>query len=144
MLMKYLYAKYLCRHIIDNHCKDLQTSNYAKESQLKATRSKRQRFKAFWKPIVKERSIATFLLTNLLTNCTTPRGLFLLEKAFLILSIQCWFRSWHCSWGDLLTWRLQLWRSVELSLLTHMGWNFLVEKPPHLNKVSFIEGDGWL
>ena len=29
--------------------------------------------------------------------------------------------SWHCSWGDVLTWWSQLWHSVELSLLTHLS-----------------------
>ena len=35
---------------------------------------------------------------------------------------------------------LYLRRSVELSLLAHSGWNFLVDKPPHQDKVSSIEG----
>ena len=52
------------------------------------------------------------------------------EKAFLILYNQCWLMSWH-GWENLLVWQLQLRRSTELFPLTHSGWNFLVDKPPH-------------
>ena len=31
--------------------------------------------------------------------------------------------------------------SVELSSLTHSGWNFLVDKPPHHDKMSSNEGE---
>ena len=34
MLRKYFCVKYLCRHVIDNHSRNLQASNCAKECQL--------------------------------------------------------------------------------------------------------------
>ena len=39
-----------------------------------------------------------------------------------------------------MVWRFQLQRSVELSSLMHSGWKFLVDKPPHCDKVSSLEG----
>ena len=40
----------------------------------------------------------------------------------------CWLDSFNCN------------HSVELSSLMHFGWNFLVDKPPHQEKVSSIKG----
>ena len=34
MLRRYFFVNYLCRHVIDNHCRNLQASNWAKECQL--------------------------------------------------------------------------------------------------------------
>ena len=67
VLRKWLCVKYLCRHIINNHSRDLQASNCARGSIKlgRATRNKRQLLKLSKSPMVKVRSIATFLLTKL-------------------------------------------------------------------------------
>ena len=44
---------------------------------------------------------------------------------------------------DLLTWRLKLILSWAL-LIDMLRWNFLVDKPPHYETVSFIKGDCWV
>ena len=86
MLEKFFCANYLCCHIVDNHGRSLQASNCAKECQLswvKPREVKDNSLKLSQKPMVKARSIATFLLTNLgsrsaavqgqiLANLTTP------------------------------------------------------------------------
>ena len=60
-------VKYLRRHLIDNHRRDLQASNCARVSIKpgRATRNTRQLLKLSKRPTVKARSIATFPLTNL-------------------------------------------------------------------------------
>ena len=67
VLRKLLCVKYVCRHVIDNHSRDLQASNCARVSikPSRATRYKRQPLKIFKRPTAKARSTATFLLTNL-------------------------------------------------------------------------------
>ena len=67
VLRKWLCVKYLRRHIINNHSRDLQANNCARGSIKlgRATRNKRQLLKLSKSPMVKVRSIATFLLTKL-------------------------------------------------------------------------------
>ena len=87
-------VKNLCRHVIDNHNRDLQVSNCAKDCRLNRAepREVKDNSSNFLKPTVKARSIAIFLLTNLgnrsasaqgqiLANCNTPtRSLRQLEE----------------------------------------------------------------
>ena len=87
----YAVEIFLCHelhHVIDNHSRDLQASNCAKEITIKpgkATRSKRQLFKTFQKLTVKAQSIAassSLISGAVLTQhkgkycqtVTTPRG----------------------------------------------------------------------
>ena len=70
VLRKLLCVKYLRRHVIDNHSRDLQAGNCAKVliKPGRATRSKRQLLdflKTNGKGGSEEEGIATFLLTNL-------------------------------------------------------------------------------
>ena len=68
-------VKYLRRHLIDNHRRDLQASNCARVSIKpgRATRNTRQLLKLFKRPTVKARSIATFPLTNLESRPATAQ-----------------------------------------------------------------------
>ena len=83
--------KYLCCHVKDNHSRNLQAANCAKECQLNQAKRQKIKDKSYVlskKPTVKARSIATFLFTNLesrpnsahgqiLSNCHyTERGAF--------------------------------------------------------------------
>ena len=76
VLRKLFCVKYLRRHVIDNHCRDLQASNYAKVSinPGRATRSKIKLLKFLKKPLVKGRNGATFLLTNLGTKTAAAQS----------------------------------------------------------------------
>ena len=120
VLRKLLCVKYLHRHVIDNHSRDLQTSNCARVSIKpgRDMRSKIQLLRLSKKPTLNARIIPTFLLINLGSRSaaakrqiykrtvTTPRGVPYLEKTFLILPCQYWLRSWHYGWWDLLNWQL--------------------------------------
>ena len=68
-------VKYLRRHLIDNHRRDLQASNCARVSIKpgRATRNTRQLLKLSKRPTVKARSIATFPLTNLESRPATAQ-----------------------------------------------------------------------
>ena len=68
-------VKYLRRHLIDNHRRDLQASNCARVSikPSRATRNTRQLLKLSKRPTVKARSIATFPLTNLESRPATAQ-----------------------------------------------------------------------
>ena len=68
-------VKYLRRHLIDNHLRDLQASNCARVSIKpgRATRNTRQLLKLSKRPTVKARSIATFPLTNLESRPATAQ-----------------------------------------------------------------------
>ena len=68
-------VKYLRRHLIDNHRRDLQASNCARVSIKpgRATRKTRQLLKLSKRPTVKARSIATFPLTNLESRPATAQ-----------------------------------------------------------------------
>ena len=97
MLRKFFYIKCLCRHVIDNYSRNLQTGNCANECQLNQAKQRKVKdnsYKLSKKPMVKVRSIATFLLTNLgsrseaaqgqiLSNCHyTERGDFNYRRTF--------------------------------------------------------------
>ena len=97
MLRKFFCIKYLCCHVIDNYSRNLQTGNCANECQInqaKPRKVKDNSYKLSKKPMVKVRSIATFLLTNLgsrseaaqgqtLSNCHyTERGDFNYRRTF--------------------------------------------------------------
>ena len=62
-----LLYKYLCRLVIDNHSRNLQTNNCSKECQSNRAESREVKDNSytFQKPSVKARNIATFLLTKL-------------------------------------------------------------------------------
>ena len=68
-------VKYLRRHLIDNHRRDLQASNCARVSIKpgRATRNTRQLLKLSKRPTVKARSIATSPLTNLESRPATAQ-----------------------------------------------------------------------
>ena len=68
-------VKYLRRHLIDKHRRDLQASNCARVSikPSRATRNTRQLLKLSKRPTVKARSIATFPLTNLESRPATAQ-----------------------------------------------------------------------
>ena len=68
-------VKYLRRHLIDNHRRDLQASNCARVSIKpgRATRNTRQLLNLSKRPTVKARSIATFPLTNLESRPATAQ-----------------------------------------------------------------------
>ena len=68
-------VKYLRRHLIDNHRRDLQASNCVRVSIKpgRATRNTRQLLKLSKRPTVKARSIATFPLTNLESRPATAQ-----------------------------------------------------------------------
>ena len=68
-------VKYLRRHLIDNHRRDLQASNCARVSIKpgRATRNTRQLLKLSKRPTVKARSIATFPLTTLESRPATAQ-----------------------------------------------------------------------
>ena len=114
VLRKLLCVKNLHGHVIGNHSRDLRASSCARVCQLNQAEPRR----------VKAQCIATFLLTNLRSHptaakkqtftkwtantyrptVTTPWGVLKLED-LLILSNQCWLRTWNC-WEDLLVWQL--------------------------------------
>ena len=73
--------KYLCRCLVDNHCRDLQSGNCAKECQLNRRSHEKQKITLinFLKTNGKSRSIAAFLLTNLGNRSDAAQGQILLN-----------------------------------------------------------------
>ena len=68
MLRKYFRVKYLCRHVIDNHSRNLQAGNCAKECQLNHAKPQEIKDNSYIlskTPTVKARSIATLFFANL-------------------------------------------------------------------------------
>ena len=68
MLRKYFRVKCLCRHVIDNHSRNLQAGNCAKECQLNHAKPQEIKDNSYIlskKPTVKARSIATLFFANL-------------------------------------------------------------------------------
>ena len=123
MLRKYFFVKNLCRHVTDNHSRDLQASNCAKERRLNRAKPRDVKDNSYK---LSKRSIATFLLTNLrsrsdsaqrqiLSNChCTERGTLTREG----LSNFVWSVL-----TQVLT--LQLRRSVDLMVvLATLSWAF--------------------
>ena len=104
--------------------------------------------------MIKVRSIATLLLTNLGAILTqhegniiewhyTKRGRFLLEKTSTTLSDKHWLRSWHKTWDDSFNLTVVTAARSWALLVDAICWNLWAWKPPHHVKVGFIEGDFW-
>ena len=77
MLRKLLWVKFLRRHFINNHSRDLRASNCSRKTgQLNRAepREVKDNSQNFQKPTVKARSIATFLLTNLGSRSAAALG----------------------------------------------------------------------